>query len=137
MYLVLTVLSAVLVADVTPAPIPKELQQLQGKWVLSQGEKNGTKVEKQEQDNLVLEIREHKWIFTGQEKATITAIDSKIIDLKSCEQGRVGRVDEGIYKLEGDRLTFCVYQGDGKKRPTEFTSTDDDTVLVVFERLKR
>jgi len=91
---------------------------------------------KLEEPQIVLEIRENKWIFTGQEKGKIIAMDSRILDIKNSEEGRVGEVDEGIYKLIGDTLTICIYQGNGRNRPTEFTSKNEDTIVAIFSRLK-
>jgi uncharacterized protein (TIGR03067 family) len=137
MLMVAAVSLAVLSGDPPTPSTSKELKQLQGEWVLQGGEKNGTKLELQPDDpKMVLEIRGDKWIFTGQEKGKIIAMDSKILDIKSLEEGRVGQVDEGIYKLSGDTLTFCIYQGNGKNRPTEFTSKDEDTIVAIFTRLK-
>lgn len=128
---------AVLGAEAPTTSSPKELKKIQGKWVLEGGERNGTKLDfNLEEPKLVLEIRENKWIFTGQEKGKIIAMDSKILDIKSLEEGRVGQVDEGIYKLTGDTLTICIYQGNGKNRPTEFESKNEDTIVAVFNRLK-
>jgi uncharacterized protein (TIGR03067 family) len=135
--LLFTASLAVISADPAALGDLKELKQLQGQWVLERGERNGTKTEfDQDEAKLVLEIRKDKWIFTAQEKGTIIAMDSKRLDIKSAEVGRVGQVDEGIYRLAGDTLTICIYQGNGKKRPTEFTSKDEDTILAVFKRLK-
>jgi uncharacterized protein (TIGR03067 family) len=138
MLMVAAVSLAVLSADPPTPSTSKELKQLQGEWVLQGGEKNGTKLELEPGDpKMVLEIRGDKWIFMGQDKGRIIAIYSRNLDTKSSEDGRVGEVDEGIYKLNGDTLTICYYQGQGKKRPTEFASKDDDTILVVLKRSKR
>ncbi len=50
----------------------------------------------------------------------------------------LNRVLEGIYKLDGDTLTICLYLGDGAKiRPTEFsTEADSMRVLVRLTRIK-
>ncbi len=137
MLIAITLSLAVLGADAPTISGSKELNRIQGKWELQGGEKNSTKLDfKLEQPKMVLEIREDKWIFTGQEKGKIIAMDSRTLDIKSSEVGRVGEVDEGIYKLTGDTLTICIYQGNGKNRPTEFTSKNEDTILVVLKRLK-
>ncbi len=131
-------LSLVVLAAGAPTTLgSKELKRIQGKWVLEGGERNGMKLDfKLEEPQIVLEIRENKWIFTGQEKGKIMAMDSRILDIKSSEEGRVGEVDEGIYKLIGDTLTICIYQGNGRNRPTEFTSKNEDTIVAIFSRLK-
>lgn len=128
----------VLGADEPTSSGPKELKRIQGEWVLQRIERNGTKSEVDlDEPKMVLEIKENKWIFTGKEKGKIIAMDSRILDIKSLEEGRVGEVDESIYKLTGDTLTFCIYQGNGKNRPTEFASKDEDTIVAVFSRLKQ
>jgi hypothetical protein len=54
------------------------------------------------------------------------------------EEGRKGQVDEAVYKVEGETLTICLYQGMGKRRPTSFeTPKDSDTILVVFKRVRK
>lgn len=120
----------------------KELDKLQGKW---KAEKLATSTQEHTvpkgDPELVAEIKGRKWIFVGVEKAEIVAIDSstdpKSIDLKSVEKGRNATVDEAIYKLDGDTLTICLYQGEGKKRPTAFdTPKESDTILAVFKRVK-
>jgi uncharacterized protein (TIGR03067 family) len=137
MLMVTAVSLALLGADPPKPAAPKELKQLQGEWVLQGGERNGTKLElKPDDPKMVLEIRGDKWIFMGQEKGRIIAIDSRNLDTKSSEEGRVGEVDEGIYKLTRDTLTICFYQGKEKNRPTEFASKDKDTILVVLKRSK-
>jgi uncharacterized protein (TIGR03067 family) len=138
MLLTITLSLAVLGADSANLNTSKELMRLQGEWFFRGGERNGLKFEFQSADpEMVLEIKGDKWIFTGQEKGKIIAIDSKTLDIKSSEQGRAGEVDEGIYKLTGDTLTICIYQGNGKKRPTEFESKDEDTRVAVFKRAKK
>jgi uncharacterized protein (TIGR03067 family) len=43
----------------------------------------------------------------------------------------------GIYSLENDRLTICIYRGDGDKRPADFkTSEGDGCELTVYERVR-
>jgi uncharacterized protein (TIGR03067 family) len=125
-----------------PEPAKKELEKLQGNWVAKEFERHGQRVDVREA-NFELEIKGDKWIFTGKEKALIVALDPttdpKCIDLKSVEDGRNGQVDEAIYRIEGDTLTICLYQGNGKSRPTRFETSPDqpDTILAVFERPKK
>jgi len=40
---------------------------------------------------------------------------------------------KGIYKLDGDTLTFCRPQASGGERPKEFKSTPG-VVLIVYKR---
>lgn len=118
----------------------KELQSLQGEWVVTElgraGEVVAVKDEKE-----VLQIKNARWIFDGVDKGEVIALDPKAnpkcFDLKSIEQGRKGEIDEGIYKLEGDTLTVCYHQGRGKQRPTRFETKAEnpDTILAVLKRV--
>jgi len=129
-------------ADQLPKDAQKELEKLQGEWVLKSAERYGMKVEVGG-ENYVLEIKGVKWIFTGKEKGEFVAIDPKAdpkrFDIKSVEEGRNGQVDEAIYKIEGDTLTVCLNQGKEKQRPARFKTGPDQpgTILAVFERVKK
>lgn len=128
------------------APLPeaaqKELDRLQGKWKLVLAVRDG-KEEKFGKDDpeLIGEFKGGKWLFTDVEKAEVVALDPKAehktIDLKSLEKARGDDVvDEAIFKLDGNTLTICLYQGKGKNRPTEFdTKKNSDTILLVLERV--
>jgi uncharacterized protein (TIGR03067 family) len=128
-------------ADPLSKEAKKELQKLQGKWVLKRIECAGKKSEAEDPDaKLVLEFTGRKWIFDGQEKEEIIALDPttspKCMDLKSVEKERKGQVEEAIYKIDGDTLTICWYQGKGKQRPTRFEAPAEqpDTILAVFKK---
>jgi uncharacterized protein (TIGR03067 family) len=129
-------------ADPLSKDAMKELQMLQGQWVLKESERAGSKVQHSD-TTLVLEIKGNKWIFTGQEKGQIIALDPKTdpkcLDIKSVEKGRDGQVDEAIYKIDGNTLTVCLYQGKGKQRPTRFEATAEqpDTILAVLKKAKQ
>jgi uncharacterized protein (TIGR03067 family) len=121
----------------------KELKKLEGKWKLQKAATAGMEQAFGPGDpDLVMEMKpDGKWIFTGVDKAVVVALDPaanpKCMDLKSVEKGRDGAVDEAIYKIDGDTLTVCLYQGKGKQRPTTFDPPKErDTILVVFKRVK-
>jgi uncharacterized protein (TIGR03067 family) len=127
-----------------PEPARKDLEKFQGKWKAVKLAGKGMEITvPKDGPELILEFKGRKWVFTGVEKGEIFVIDPgtdpKRLDLRSAEKGRVGVVDEGIYKLDGDTLTICFYQGKPKpmSRPTSFdVPNDEDTVLAVFERVK-
>ncbi len=134
---------AILGADPMLEPAQQELKHLQGKWVVLRFERYGKKLELKEGDpELGLEIKGNKWIFTGQEKGEIDALDPKTdpkcLDIKSVEDGRKGQVDEAIYRIDGATLVVCLHQGKDKQRPIRFETTAEqpDTILMVARRLK-
>ena len=49
-----------------------------------------------------------------------------------------GKMQYGIYKLEGDKFTVCMTpRGSAESdRPKAFTTTDSTNVVFVFERTK-
>ncbi len=71
------ILSFVLVsAGQLPEAAKKELKLLQGEWVAEQFENYREKIDFKELGKIyLLEIKGNKWIFAGQEKAEIVALD--------------------------------------------------------------
>jgi uncharacterized protein (TIGR03067 family) len=126
-----------------PSALRKELEPLQGFWHIIKAEKNGMTADFDPlgaAKALELEIKDNRWIFTGKDKGRIVGLgvngESKWLDVRSIEPGRAGKVDEAIYRIEGDRLTVCLYQGEGRRRPTEFKSADAETILITLQRPK-
>ncbi|MDY3562819.1 TIGR03067 domain-containing protein [Gemmata sp. JC673] len=146
-----TVVAVVLLAPAEPpkaevkelsAAAKKEVDKLQGKWKLVKGSRAGKEYEHTEgTPELIVEFKGRTWLLNGVEKAEIVALDPssdpKCLDLKSLEQPRgANTVDEGIFKLDGDTLTICWYQGADKNRPTSFDiPKDKDTILGVPKRV--
>ncbi|AWM36894.1 hypothetical protein GobsT_52360 [Gemmata obscuriglobus] len=127
--------------ELSPAA-KKEVEKLQGKWKLIKGARAGKEYEHTEGDpELVVEFKGRTWVLNGVEKAEIVALDPstdpKCLDLKSQEKARGDNVvDEAIFRLDGDALIVCLYQGSGKSRPSSFDiPKDKDTILVVLKRV--
>lgn len=99
---------------------------LQGEW---KGEKGGTLV-----------VKGDEWTQRGLPKGFKFKIDAtkdpKQIDLTG--NVVVGRESTlaGIYKIEGDTLTFCRATRAGAERPTEFKD-GAGVVLQVFKRAEK
>lgn len=127
-------------ADALSDAAQQELKVLQGEWRVVQIEARGLTHKFTDADETdVLEIKGNKWIVSGQQKCEIVALDPKTdpkcLDMKSVKEERKGRVAEYIYRIDGDTLTICWYQGNGKQRPTVFASSKEaQTVLIVLKR---
>jgi uncharacterized protein (TIGR03067 family) len=123
------------------AAAKQELEKLQGKWrVVKLAGKGMEQILTPNDPELIGEFKGRKWIFTGVDKGEIVALDPekkpKCIDIKRLEAGRPDTIDEAIYKIEGDTLTICLYQGKGKNRPADFDIPKvNDIVLAEFQRV--
>ncbi len=123
----------------------KDKDKLQGTWNAVSGESGG-----KEQ----AEAKEHSLIFKGDEfsvkrgdKVLVKGkfkIDSskkpKTIDMEIAEGSDdvKGKTAEGIYKVEGDGLTWCVDEPGSGNRPKEFaTKEGTKTMLVKLKREKK
>lgn len=121
----------------------KELKALEGDWVVQRVEAGGKKHTPEDGEEMKFTIKGTKWALPangeqGEVVALGTSSNPKLIDLESTRRGRGAIVREGIYKLDGDTLTFALYQGKEKKRPTSFdTPTEAGTVVFVLKRAKR
>ena len=93
-------------------------------------------------DSITLTIEGTKWAFGMFQAGEIVALDPstnpKLLDLKSIRKGGDDTVNEAIYKVDGDTLIICIYQGKDKKRPTSFDKpTEGETVLWTLKRPKK
>jgi uncharacterized protein (TIGR03067 family) len=119
----------------------RELEKFQGKWATV-----SITVDAQDED----EIKD-RFIAIKGEKATFLDKDTergkgsmKIdpgkspahIDFTYEDGPAKGKTLKGIYKFEGDTLTFC-YGGFGEDRPSEFASkAGSGSILIVQKRAK-
>ena len=116
----------------------KELEKFQGKWATA-----SVTVDAQAEDEIMdrfLAIKGEKATFLDKDKERGTG-SMKIDPSKSpahidftYEDGAAkGTTLKGIYKFEGDTLTFC-YGGFGKDRPTEFASKAGSGVILIVQK---
>jgi uncharacterized protein (TIGR03067 family) len=119
----------------------KDLAAFQGEWRVRWVERDGKKIELGE--DAVYTIKGNKWLRGGREISSI-AIDPsctpKLLDLtRLIKDARKGVKMEGIYKIKGDTMVWCVYTGEGvKERPTEFRAKRGwDGTVYHMTRVKR
>ena len=130
-------------ADAPPRKGKDDRDRLQGTWNVVSLVQNGKAVPREaikgatlifEGDHYGLKggKEEYRGSFKLNQRANPKQIDTTFVDVDDREKGRA----QGIYKLEGDRLTICWREG-GKGRPKAFTSEPDSgTRLIVVERVK-
>jgi uncharacterized protein (TIGR03067 family) len=129
-------------ADTLGEAARKELKALEGEWVVQRIETKDGKQEPGDGEQISLIIKGAKWTFGTLEEGEVVALDPsanpKLLDFKSVRKGRADKVNEAIYKVDGDTLIICIYQGKDKKRPTSFDKpTEGDTVLWTLKRPKK
>jgi uncharacterized protein (TIGR03067 family) len=116
-------------------PVKEELKKLQGEWVIVSVEP-ATKADGEQSQRVV--VTGSEWKTTRTPRAFTVRVDNgkspKHLDLVSDAKGKE-RTWQGIYKIEGDKLTFCRANaaGTGVKRPTEFKA-GPGVELMVFKR---
>ena len=104
--------------------------RLQGEWTLVSIELGGKEVDGKGQ-KLVVQGDEWTAPSGGKFKIKIDATKSpKQLDLVR-EQGGKESTWAGIYKIEGDTLTFCRSAGPAGERPTEFKGGRGVALLVL------
>jgi RNA polymerase sigma factor (sigma-70 family) len=124
-------------------PAPKR-DPLQGTWIIESAEFAGKKLDLDERD-VPAEITFDGGKFTLRNKKdevvegtyTVDAKkEPKTLDLLPGNGPSKDKAFEGIYKIEGDRLTFCADTGKGD-RPTAFTTREgEEHGLMVFKKKK-
>ena len=117
-----------------------DLKKLQGDWEVVTWEQLGRPV------NITA-----KWSFNGEkytldqgsnlEEGTIKIDQSKklpTIDLAISGGNCKGKDQPGIYKIEGDTITFCFAWPGMTDRPTEFmTNAENRWILITMKRMKK
>jgi uncharacterized protein (TIGR03067 family) len=147
-------LPAILVLTMLAPPEPpkfteaaqKELKKLEGKWEIVEIQTDG-KTMQPEKGQAIVTFKGTKLKVTVddkvQQEAEIVALDPTTkpacFDLKSIPLNakREGSTYEAIFKIEGDKLYYSIYNGKDKKRPTGFDPPKDaDTQFTTLKRVK-
>ena len=127
--------------DVTQA-IKKDRAALQGTWKVTESVSKGEKAPPEElflifRGDVILVREEGK---TAENFSFLLNPTKKPKEIDLDDQGRrasKGRLDRGIYKIDGDTLRICIQTDKDAPRPTEFASPKDSSLwLVVLQRTK-
>ena len=127
MFPLLAVAGLLLAADAPKDAANKELDRLQGTWVMESLEIDGKTVPADKIKDATLTIKGDRYITkTGGKEyvARIARIDPskkpKEIDMSFPSGPEGDKVAAGIYELDGDRLKLVRAQAAGQPRPTDF-----------------
>jgi len=135
--LFVTAAGLLVAADAKDDAVKKEMDKLQGTWKVVKAVKQGGDAPEDERKKLQVVIVGDKLTMktkNGAETTPFVIDPSKkpaTIDLTLDET----RTLQGIYELDKDALKICVGLS-GEKRPGEFKSTRESTLLIL-EREKK
>jgi uncharacterized protein (TIGR03067 family) len=116
----------------------KELEQLQGKWEVTEVLFDGKALDGFE--SVRAEFEKDKMSLLG--KAFSFKLDPskklKAIDLTALDGDCKDKTNPAIYQLEDDKLILCMFNDPGNtKRPTELASKEGSKLLLMtFKRSK-
>jgi len=125
------------VADKPKDQATKDLEKLQGTWVMSELEVNGALVAPEKLKGTTLVIKGDKYIVKVKDKAHQTTIKldpshkPKAIDMYFPAGPEAPKLSKGVYELDGDTFKLCRHQMPGQDRPTQIGSWPDTNLFVV------
>jgi RNA polymerase sigma factor (sigma-70 family) len=115
---------------------------LQGAWVAVSAEEGGNKAPEDK-------LKDIELVFSGDKVTLPIKGESKEVGFKLDPTKKPKQIDfifsktetaEGIYELDGDKLTLCITKPDHGDRPTKFDSADNtggrERALVVLKKKK-
>jgi uncharacterized protein (TIGR03067 family) len=125
----------------------RDLEQLQGEWVMVLCERNGKKLSDKEISTYRRIIKGNKYTVTFETEDSTEELHGtikldptkkpKTIDAIRSEGDSKGKAMLGIYELDGKTQKVC-FAPVGRDRPTEFTSkVGTQHVLTVWKRVDR
>jgi uncharacterized protein (TIGR03067 family) len=110
-----------------------ELDKLQGEWMVVSVETSGQKQDENQYKGLKVVVKGTEWTPPRGKLMFTFTIDPtkkpKQLDLEV----KGGSTWQGIYKIEGDTLTFCRSHAAGGERPKEFKG-GEGVFLMVCKR---
>jgi uncharacterized protein (TIGR03067 family) len=146
MFVILVGLSALTAAPDKGKDDKDDFKKLTGDWTITAWKQSGEALDKDDLEGSKWAVKDGKYKFQlggNEEEGTIKVDPSKktpTIDLTITEGNDKGKEQPGIYKIDGETITFCFARpgAAAKDRPTEFTSTEENQqILITMKRKKR
>jgi uncharacterized protein (TIGR03067 family) len=135
---------ALLAAPAKESGKDDELKKLAGDWSVIAWKQSGESLDDGDLEGAKWSVKDGKYTFElggNTEEGTIKLDTSKkvwTIDLTITEGSDKGKEQPGIYKIDGETITFCFGRPGVKDRPKDFTSTaDNENILITMKRKKK
>lgn len=136
---------ALVAADAPKDDAKKDLDKLQGTWVIAGATYDGADLPDNLDSKLSFEIKGDQFTLKGDEetvkaykKITLKlepATKPRSVDFVVGEGGEKGNTVEGIYEITGPDEFKVAAKLDAKERPTEFKSPENSHIaLITFKR---
>jgi uncharacterized protein (TIGR03067 family) len=135
--------SAALAAPAKDKEDKDDIKKFAGDWTVASWKQGGADLDADRLEAAKWSVKDNKYTFEmdgNAEEGTIKLDPTKkvpTIDLTITGGNDKGKEQPGIYKIDGDTITFCFARPGGTDRPKDFTSTEDDSnILIVMKRKK-
>jgi uncharacterized protein (TIGR03067 family) len=134
-----------LVADSpTGEAAKKDLQMLQGDWVMESSERDGKPAAADVVKTFTRTVKDNRYTASWEDEEGAHSVSGmftldptktpKRVDVVLSDGPSKGKTMLGIYQLDGETQTLCV-AAPGKDRPTAFNSRQG--TLIVWKRAKK
>jgi uncharacterized protein (TIGR03067 family) len=143
MKLLLIVALLTIATDKEKDQAKKDLDSLQGTWVMAGLEVEGKQVPEEKITGTTLTIKGDRYIVKVKDTAHEVTIKldpakkPKAIDMYFPDGPELPKLAKGIYEVDGDTFKICRAQAPGQDRPREFvTETNTGRFIVTWKRQK-
>lgn len=108
------------------AAAKKDLEKLQGVWVLVSVERNAQAVPNQDK-TVTMTFSANKWVCKGAGEGPFELVDATKDPKKwNFNNTTMGVTGYGIYLLDGDTFKYCAHDAGPEARPADFTTKNGD-----------
>ena len=116
----------------------KDLERLQGTWIMHALEVNGIDVPADKLQSALLTVKGDRYEVKVKDRTTNVfelrldpAKDPKEMDMTALEGANKDKVHKAIYKIENGLFVFCRGLNPEQERPKEFATWPDTNIFVV------
>ena|SRR5688572_8636175 len=125
-------------------PAKDDIKKLEGDWKVTTWQQAGAELPGEALETVKWSVKGDKYTFEmggEMEDGTIKVDPAKkpaTINLEITSGNDKGKSQVGIYKVDGEAITFCFARPGATERPKEFTSNaDNGHILLTVRRAKK